>query len=320
MKANFLNENFIEVISSKFPKKSELANALMDILNIEKEAVYRRLRSEVLFSFYEVTLVAQKLGISLQDFAGVASTKSRPYHLKLTNWVEPEEIDYYMINEYLDLLREIKDDPTAELGAAIKMFPDAFHLRYKNITTYYLFKWIYQYSSPESKKYFSEIKATERSLSLLKEMRHLYNLIKTRDYILDKKIFQNLVDDLSYFGSIRLITPDELASIKEELFYLVDYLESLAVSGVNEEGNNVKLYISDVNFETDFSYLSSTNYKLSLIRTFTLYDIASLDDFTFDISKRWLNSLKRTSTLISESGQLQRIDFFNKQRQIVDSL
>jgi hypothetical protein len=34
----------------------------------------------------------------------------------------------------------------------------------------------------------------------------------------------------------------------------------------------------------------------------------------------WIQSLKRHSILISESGEMQRIDFLQKQQAIIDSL
>ena len=36
--------------------------------------------------------------------------------------------------------------------------------------------------------------------------------------------------------------------------------------------------------------------------------------------KEWIQSLKRYSTLISQSGEIQRMIFFTKQREIVDTL
>lgn len=47
MTTDVLNNNLIEALKMKIPDGSNLANELMDILYIGKEAVYRRLRGEV---------------------------------------------------------------------------------------------------------------------------------------------------------------------------------------------------------------------------------------------------------------------------------
>ena len=65
MMTNSPNANLIEAMKDKLPVKGKLADMLMDTLYIGKEAVYRRLRGEVPFTFKEAALVSRKLGISL---------------------------------------------------------------------------------------------------------------------------------------------------------------------------------------------------------------------------------------------------------------
>lgn len=36
--------------------------------------------------------------------------------------------------------------------------------------------------------------------------------------------------------------------------------------------------------------------------------------------KEWIQSLRKFSTMISESGEMQRIQFFKKQREIVENM
>lgn len=47
MITNELNTGLVNAVREKLPSKDNLANALMDILYIGKEAIYRRLRGEV---------------------------------------------------------------------------------------------------------------------------------------------------------------------------------------------------------------------------------------------------------------------------------
>lgn len=44
MKKELLYDNLLNAIKEEFPQKTNLVNALVDLLCIEKEAVYRRLR------------------------------------------------------------------------------------------------------------------------------------------------------------------------------------------------------------------------------------------------------------------------------------
>jgi hypothetical protein len=75
-----------------------------------------------------------------------------------------------------------------------------------------------------------------------------------------------------------------------------------------------------VNIETNYSYLLTQKYNLSLIWTFILTSVASLDEEAFYKMKSWFQSLIRTSTLITITGEKQRIVFFEKQREIINEL
>ena len=65
-----LNNGLIKAMREHLPEETNLANYIMDIISIGKEAVYRRLRGEVPFTFYEVSLLSQSLGISLDQIVG----------------------------------------------------------------------------------------------------------------------------------------------------------------------------------------------------------------------------------------------------------
>ena len=56
------------------------------------------------------------------------------------------------------------------------------------------------------------------------------------------------------------------------------------------------------------------------LKAFTLNVISSFDLETFNRLKSWMNSLKRSSTLITVSGEKERVRFFNDQRQLVSDM
>lgn len=312
--------NFIALLNSKFPNRAKLVDFLLDILYISKEALYRRLRGDVPFTFQEICVISNKLGISLDNVVSFSNLRSRPFHLKLTNYTNPQEIDYAMVEEFIAVLKDIKDEPGTEYGTATKMIPDVLHLNFKYLTKFYLFKWQNLFENEGYTKKFQDVIATDQILSLLREMKKLYASIKRTYIIFDNKIIQNLIEDIKYFADINLITPEEQLLLKKDLFQFMDYLENLTFKGVNEDGNKISIFISNINFDCGFSYINSQKYKISLLRSFTLYDVSSVDEFTLEEIKKWTLSIIRTSTMISESGERERKFFFNTQRQIIESL
>jgi len=319
MNKKTLHEYLIEELKFRIPNNSELVNKLNSILYIGKESIYRRLRGEVPFSLEEASIISYNLGLSL-DGLNVTSPLKRPFVLKIANFANPQETDYRLISEFSDFLEYVKNAPNTETGTAAKLIPDALHLNYEHITRFYLFKWLYQYDNLNPIKKYDEVKGTDRVLEILGRMKDLLQHIKKSYYIFDKRIFENLVDDIKYFNSIGLINDSDIQLLKNDLFACINNIELLAARGINHVGNKTEIYLSNLNFEAGFSYVKSEDHKLSTIRAFTLYDISSSDLTTFEKSLKWMQSLKRASMLISESGEIARMNFFNKQREIVDTL
>ncbi len=133
-------------------------------------------------------------------------------------------------------------------------------------------------------------------------------------------IFVYLINDIKYFSSVNLISDDDVRELKEELYQFLDYTERLAARENSITGTGSVSTYPILILTPTYSYVQTRKCKLTLIKAFTLNSVASLDDKTFDSVKNWISSLKRFSTLISESGDLQRIHFFRKQRELVSTL
>ena len=190
-------------------------------------------------------------------------------------------------------------------------------MKYKYLTRFYLFKWKAQHDGLDSVQPLHEIVIPDRMVQIQRNFITETQRIKDSCFIFDNMIFMYLINDIKYFSSVNLISDNDVHELKEELYRLLDYTERLAARGKFDNGHRINFYISNINFDT---YILTQKCKLSLIKAFTLNSVASLDDKTFDSVKNWISSLKRFSTLISESGDLQRIHFFRKQRELVSML
>lgn len=321
MRSDVLYDNLLETLNEKFQQKSKLTNALTDILFIEKEAVYRRLRKEVPFTFHEVATIAQHWDLSLDNIIGLTPAKSRPFQLKLAEHVNPTESDYMMMQHYIDLLNNFSNDPSTEIMHASNVLSKSLYLPFDNLTRYHMFKWMYQYSDRCDITPYKDIAISDRLRKFQINHSTLIKDVPKMTYIWDYQIFEYIVNDIKYFNGINLISDDEAEEIKKDLLKFLGYTESIAIMGGNEgHSGKVNMYISHLNFDTSYCYISSGNFKLSIIKAFIMNSAISFDDKAFEKMKRWVQSLKRTSTLISESGERERIEFFAKQRKVIDSI
>lgn len=321
MSKNLIHEKLVNAIREKIPHKVTLTNTLVDLLCIEREAVYRRLRGEVAFTFPEVAIISDKFGISLDNLVGTNSVKSRPYQLCLVEYIDPIEDDYQMWDLYNERLRDVRNDPSSCNVECMNVLPAIFLLDYHYIIRFYLFKWYNQYGHSDKAVYFKDIKPSEKLLEVqhitAEESRH----IKKTTYIWDPLIFHYIISDIRYYRSIHLIEQGDVELLKQDLFRFIDKIEILATNGFyTETGNAILIYISNINFDASYSCLEVRGMRISMIRAFILNSLISMDEKAYGIFQNWMQALLKSSTMISVSGEKQRILFFERQRELVDGL
>lgn len=321
MRVDKLNADLIRALKLRFSNRKALTCALVSMLHIEKEAVYRRLRREVPFTLAEAATISSKLGISLDYLAGCNSGTGKPFQLALTEHENPLTEDFSMLQGLTTLIRRAKGKHEIEAGLATNVLPQSVFLNYEYITRFYLFKWLYLYDNKDTAKPFSEVYPSKKLKQVYRDYAEESRYIDRTTFILDPLVIQYLVNDIRFFSDIRLISPEDVQHLKNDISLILDNLESVAGRG-KEEGavKKVNIYISNINFDTSYSFAQTENISISLIAAFMLNTVVSFEESSFNRIKTWIHSLKRLSTLISESGEIQRIRFFEQQREILDTL
>ena len=320
MITNELNTGLVNAVREKLPSKENLANTLMDILYIGKEAIYRRLRGEVPFTLTEAAaIISRKLGISLDKMIGVSFQNNAVFDMNIVDSSQPLETYYSILEKQVKLFRKVKEEENSEIGTSSNIIPLTLSLNYNMLSKFRLFKWMYQNQNIKC-RHFEEMEIPQQIVDKQKEYAHAVAHIRSVDYIWDNMIFSHLVNDIQYFCDVHLISDEDKNLLKEELLLVVNDLEELAARGKSKTGNDVKIYISNINFEATYSYLETDTIQLSLIRIYSINSITTQDSEMFRGLKEWIQSLKKFSTLISESGEMQRIQFFKQQREIIDTL
>ena len=307
-------------IQEAFPKKSLMVSTLVDILKIDKGAVYRRLREEVPFTFNEIITIAKHLKISLDNLIDVEKQHTIPFQLKLPDYTSPEDNDYYVFEVYIKYLRSFNQSENSETVSVTNVFLHDLSYEFHSLYLFDLFKWNFHRNDDKVKSYHQISVSPKMKRILMEFSMEMKNFNKTC-YIFDSKIFRLLVNDIQYFNSIRLIKKEDILKLKEELLSVLDYLEKIAITGqFKETGKAVSLYISDIDIVTNYTYLEAENIYSCMVKTFILSAFSSLNEKTFDLMKKWVRSLIKVSTLITLTNEKQRVLYFEKQRKIIDEL
>ena len=313
MITNELNIGLIEAAKEKMPTGTNLANTLMDILYIGKEAIYRRLRGEVPFTLAEAAVISRKMGISLDKMIGVSFSNNAVFDLNVVHHTNTFETYHDILTKYVNAFDNIREDPTTEMATSSNILPQALYLKHDVLSKFRLFKWMYQNENIKC-KHFDELEIPHKIYNIQKDFVNMTQQMKTTDYIWDNTVFEHVVRDIQFFSEIHLVSEDK-ELIKDDLLLLTDELEELAGKGKYETGNDVRIYISNIKFDATYSYVATSNSHISMIRIYSINAITTQDDGMFRSLKEWVQS-----TQISESGEMQRIRFFNEQREIINTL
>ena len=320
MKRDDLHRNLLRALENKIPDKTELVEILMKLLFMEKGAIYRRLRGEVPFSFYEVMNIIDKLNIPLYNIIYTFDERIDRFEMNIKS-TNMDDMDYKHWEDYVSLISTAKNDPNSEIAESSNVLPLSIYPGFDSLLKYFLFKYQYMNNNLERRISFNDLVIPDRLNKIIKGYFRESKYFSKTIYIWDYSILRYLVDDIQYFSGINLISADDIQKIRKDLFALIDYIERIAKNGCFEEtGNPVSLYASDINIDAIYSYMQFNDLYVSLVRIFILNSVVSTVHSSFMIMKNWIQSLIKSSVLITQSGALYRAEFFDRQRKIIEKL
>lgn len=317
-----LGEELISIIKARTPEKEKTVNFLMDILPLEKEAIYRRLRGEVPFTLEETATICRELNISLDLLMGLRQESIYAFHHNMTS--EDPLQNYYEsllnINRSMDY---IADESTVWMYRAHRALPQEFLYNFKFLSRVYTYILYYQLSSRNttlrSIKSFAEFHVSEELMCAQQQ-----STINIQGFnsslILDKRIFIDYIEIVKYFHVLGLIAKDDIDKIKEELMLMIDDMERCATTGLSLKGKKMDMYLSHISFDCSYSYLESSNFSVSSLGIYCVNYLACQNVKINEMQKHWIKSLMKFSSIISISDELKRKEFFMTQRNYIETL
>ena len=311
---------FTEILYKKFPKRTQLTKALMALIEVEREAVYRRLRKEVPFSAHEIIKIASAWNISLDEITHINSEQFS-FQLRTFNYLNPPEEDAIYLRKIIEATRQADKYPDAEYMCISNKLSRHLYSGFTYLNKFHLLKAVYQYHSEKEILSFSQLTISKEKQQITdgyyKAVKHIPNV----GFVWDSRIFEYLVNDVKYFHSIYMITDEEKELIKEDLHRFLDYMHEVANTGCYPETqNNVTLYISQLNINTNYSYMYMPKSSTCYIHVFDKYHMSTFNTEMVENFITWMQLRKRTSIQISVVDERSRIEFFTQQRKIVDTL
>jgi len=318
---NQIQQILIDTIREKVPQEHNLAVYLADKLNLGRESVYRRLRGEIYFTFDEIALLSQEFGFSIDNIVGAKSGQNALFNIHMLQ-EGAEYLDIYMnkMKEYGRMFSEMSEHSDLKARISINTLPYYLHIGHDNLSRFRIYKWLHQNLKIGTNDKFADFELPEEILQTHKSFNQDIQKLPDITIIMDGNIFWSAAKDIAYFQKRGLLSEEDVQILKNELLEIIDTIEEDATKGSSKSGARTSIYISSVDLEASYLHFENDERQFSQVRVFSISAIDSSNEGLCRIQKEWIESLKKYSVLISKSGEMQRYEYMNRQREIINNI
>ena len=311
-----LNKKLVATILKNISENKKPVTYLVNSLNISRESAYRRMRGDIPFTVQELVTLAADLEFSIDNIFEQERQNRSFYDYSRA---DKNSSDFFvlMLKKYSEFLEKLSFSKKLETIMAFNSFPPPFYAGFPNLFKFAYYKWLYQDKEIAKNESYSDLVLPEAVFSFQRKMRG--NLIQGKNviFILDTNIFLNLIKEIQYFYNRKLLTNGELVMIKEDTTRLIEQYEELTQTG-SFGAAKIQLYLSSLCVSSNTIYHNVDDRVEPLFWLFTINPVIIQNNGFVTMQKKWLNSLKRQSALITQSNEIMQAEFFFKQREYVD--
>lgn len=312
-----LKDKLTKKILESIPPNIKSTDYLMDILELGRESVYRRLKGDIAFTLKEIMVLSSNLGFSVDEL--LAETNPERAIFGLTKKETHSSLQGFQAVHkfYHDYAFDMYQSQTKSFEISLNRILCFFVADKDTLFKFFYYKWVHQFDKVSLNYSMSDVDVPEDVKDLCKKTQHYIKYIDTT-LILDPNIFYYFFHEIKYFQERRLITDEEVTQMTEEFREMLREMETVVLSGSNDLGGQWYVYISPLRVENNSSYMVCDNRVLSSLDIHSGSNMYSYDRQFCSMHKAWLDSMKKYSMLISNCNEKMQAEFFNQQYRYLD--
>jgi hypothetical protein len=315
-----INELLTEKILRRLPSNLKPVEYLVDTLDIGRESAYRRMRGEIPFSFSEIAELSLRLDFSVDEIIGKNEKKRISFDLQAGFSPNLEENFLLMFKEYDKIVESFCEAKDVEVLISVNRFKPLFIIEFDALFKFYYYKWMHQAAKTSINCTYSDIVIPDELLYLQKKIKSRINLIDNVTFIIDRNLFYNVAREIQYYYNRKLISEEDVLLIKQEMIAYLKYMEGLIQKGENEAGSTYNFYLSLLDIDSNTIYAKHADSLMSQCWIYAVNPIIITNPRICEMHKKWLESLKKYSVLITQSNEILQAVFLNKQREYVENI
>lgn len=316
-----LNSFLIKKIQNTIAPNIKLAEFLVHELSISKQSAYRRIKGEIPFSFEQVSKLSLKLQFSMDEIVGSHNNDYSMFRLHTPAVINPEKLFLNMLEKYYELLQRqyrAKNSGTILIMNRIYYTSGIF---FDYLFKFFYYKWMHQISDVPLDYNFSQVILPQEMMEILSKIKKFQSLVNNNTYIIDPNALSNSLSEIQYYYKRGLINEEEIQHIRNEIRTIIDITEDIVRKGIlPETGSSFYYYISQLPIDANNLYFWYDDNIRSYFFVNQISTLNSNNQYACSLHKKWIDSLKKYSTLITHSNEMLQSQYFINQRKCLEEM
>jgi hypothetical protein len=309
------SKSLTKLLANRMPMGVKVKDYLVEKLRLSQVTVYRRMRGEIPFSFEEIAEISLDLDFSVDELI-MNYNRERGQNVQPIHAANSDACFLDMLEQYNRYFQRIAKMEKVMISMNnIDMFlVTGNELLFK----FFYYRWVCQSDTFPAVSPFSQTGYSEEIQKLRQKLADKLWGFKKIDFIIHRDLFRSFAREIGYFYSRKLLTEEEIKTLKRTLYALLYRLFSYMQSEKSEYEHNIYLSLLDV--EQNIICATQNRNCVPLFHLYSGKIMTTQKADTEFILQNWFEQKKKYSTLVTMSSELLRGSFIEKQSEYIESM
>ena len=304
-----IQTTFLNQVKRNLPSNLSFVDELAEALSISRDSAYRRIRGETILSLDEAKTLYNRYGVSI-DVLFANSSEMVTFHRRVVSY-EEYNLEKWLgsILKNLDHLSGFKKN---EMIFSAKDIPVFHYFRLPELSAFKLFFWmktLLGYPEYENAKYSKDLVPKEL-IALAGRMWSKYSTISSTE-IWNEEVLYDTLRQIEFYQECGLFSnPQEATLLSDQLSKLLEDVEDEAASGKKTEGGAFNLYNNEILIADNTVFARMGEKRCVYVNQNALNLLLTFQEPFCEKTEMYLQNLIKKSTIISVTGQRERVRFF----------
>ena len=308
-------------IKKRVISQTDWAREIGDLLQVSREAVYRRERGEVTLDLQEIEKLCQHYRISIDSL--IEGRKER-ISFTYNSLVVHKGSSYKTYLQGLrDLLKQIEEASEKEILFCADDIPLFHFMSFPELTFFKLYAWSQSLKNIEPDMLYEDFEQELQNLDfqkLFSDISKSYRMIPSRE-IWTEQTIQPILTLIEYFNDIGCFAnSDSKFKLCKQLLELISRLERWTMLEEKRKGVDFGFYLSPIDTGISHMLCMFDSKKVASIKLYTINSISTDNRQYIADHLDWIKAVMSKSSCLSNSSENLRVQFFGDLRKKVHAL